>query len=190
MQTFSGSSWNIIRDASGPGRQEPSDNFFGQSAQRSSRRHLSNRSLISCVKSYTCSCNMKWNLGLWLVPSPLVVRVDVSANSSGKELGGLCVVKLLPSAGVTDEWDDPCAELRVVRKRCDGLVLVELVLLRDRKEVEPNPDLTGALDTQVAFDVLQPAQLCPLFVVRMIFRLPVVRYEVGRRAAGHLSVEL
>ena len=77
-----------------------------------------------------------WSLGL--VPSPLVVRIDVSANREpaiGDEPAWFFVVQLLPSTGVADEREDPCAELRVVRKRHNGLVLVLPVLPRDRKEV-------------------------------------------------------
>ena len=131
-----------------------------------------------------------WSLGL--VPSPLVVRIDVSANREpaiGDEPAWFFVVQLLPSTGVADEREDPCAELRVVRKRHGGLVLVEPILPRDRKEVEPNPDLTVVLNTEVGFDVLEPFQLGPFVVVRMVFRLPIVGHEVGRRATGYLSAE-
>ena len=130
----------------------------------------------------------KRDIGLWLAPSSLVVRVDVSTSRPVPvELTGLLVVQLLPPVGVADEWEDPRAQLRVVRKRGDGLVLVGSVLLRDRKDVEPNPDFAVAVNAEVSLDILQPAQLGPFVVVWVIIRLPILGHEVGRRAVGHLE---
>ena len=48
-------------------------------------------------------------------------------------------MRLLPLARVADEGNDSRTELRVVRKRVDGLGLVCPVTLRDRVDVEPDP---------------------------------------------------
>ena len=129
-----------------------------------------------------------WSLGL--VPSPLVVRIDVSANREpaiGDEPAWFFVVQLLPSTGVADEREDPCAELRVVRKRRDGLGLVDPVLLRDGVDIEPDPDFAIVLDAQVGFDIFQPSQLGQEVVVRVWVPLPILGDEVGEGAIGYLS---
>ena len=120
-------------------------------------------------------------------PSPLVVRVDVPTNLAVRVRTSWYVVQSLPVAGVTDERQDPRAQLRVVRKRRDGLGLVDPVLLRDGEDIEPDPDFAIVLDTEVGFDIFQPSQLGQEVVVRVRVRLPILGDEVGEGAIGYLS---
>ena len=124
-------------------------------------------------------------------PSPLVVRVDVPARRPALvKHAGWFVVQLRPSADVADKREDPRAELSVVWQRSDGLFLSTLVLLRDRVDVEPNPDFTAVLNAKVGLHIFQPDQLGPFVVVWVIFRLPILGHEVGECAVGYLRVEV
>ena len=46
------------------------------------------------------------------------------------------------------------------------------------------------MNVEVPLHVLQPAQLGPFVVIRVVDRLPVLGHEVGKGAVGHLRVGL